>query len=93
MRLRIRLPEVKPEEYVVPTACPYAGCNGRYFAVHQQHCVKALADQTYPEVNVKRYQCLRCRRSFRVYPRGVSAKPRSQRLQAIGILVYVLGLS
>jgi transposase-like protein len=93
MRLQIRLPEVKPDEYVVPKICPYAGCGGRYFAVHQQHCAKALADQSYPAVNVKRYTCLRCRRSFRVYPTGVSAQQRSQRLQAIGIMLYVLGLS
>jgi transposase-like protein len=90
MRLQIRLPEVKPDEYVVPKACPYAECDGRYFAVHQQHCVKALSDQRYQAVNVKRYQCLRCRRRFRVYPTGVSAQQRSQ---GIGILLYGLGLS
>jgi len=93
MRLQIRLPAVKPDEYVAPQVCPYADCGGRYFAVHQQHCAKALSDQTYTEVNVKRYRCLTCQRRFRVYPTGVSAQQRSQRLQGIGIMLYVLGLS
>ena len=42
MRLRLRLPEVRPDEYTVPLSCPY-GCGGRYFALHQQ-CEKELSD-------------------------------------------------
>jgi len=45
MRLRIRLPEVKPDKYVVLLTCPH-GCGGRYFALHQ--CVpKRMGDPNY----------------------------------------------
>lgn len=91
MRLRVRLPEVQPDEYVIPLHCPY-GCGGRYFALHERRR-KVLGDPTYHEVKVRRYKCLTCRRSFRVHPTGVSQHHRSQRLRGIGILLYVLGLS
>lgn len=91
MRLRVRLPEVRPEEYAIPLACPY-GCGGRYFALHERRR-KVLSDPTYHEVKVRRYKCLTCRRSFRVNPVGVSPHHRSQRLRGIGILLYLLGLS
>lgn len=91
MRLRLQLPEVRPDEYVVPLRCPH-GCGGRYFALHQR-CAKALSDPTHAQVEVRRYKCVNCGRSFRVYPTGVSQHRRSQRLRGIGILLYVLGLS
>lgn len=47
MRLQIRLPEVRPDEYNVPLACPY-GCGGRVFALHQTH-TKRLDDIEYTE--------------------------------------------
>jgi transposase-like protein len=91
MRLRVRLPEVRPDEYAVPLACPY-GCGGRYFALHERRR-KVLSDPTYGEVKVRRYKCTNCGHSFRVNPVGVSQHHRSQRLRGIGILLYVLGLS
>jgi len=91
MRLRLRLPEIREGEYEVPQECPY-GCGGRYFALHQE-CRKAVSDPEYAEVTVKRYRCVECGHSFRVYPQGVSHRPRSQRLRGIGVMLYVLGLS
>ena len=91
MRIRLRLPEVVPDEYVIPLTCPY-GCGGGYFALHQQ-CRKAMADPSCSAVEVRRYKCVRCGRSFRVHPTGVSRHHRSQRLRAIGVMLYVLGLS
>jgi transposase-like protein len=44
-------------------------------------------------VTVRRYRCVKCRRSFRVHPTGVSHHHRSQRLRGIGVMLYVLGLS
>ncbi len=93
MRLRVQIPEVKPDEYVVPEVCPYAGCGGRYFAVHQQHKRRPIGDTHYHEVNVKRYRCLACGRRFRVYPVGVGDEHRSRRLIGFGVLLYALGLS
>ncbi len=91
MRLRLRLPTVVPDEYAIPLRCPY-GCGGQYFALHQA-CAKAMADPSCPEVTVRRYRCVKCRRSFRVHPTGVSRHHRSQRLRGIGVMLYVLGLS
>ena len=71
MRLRIVLPKVTPEAITVPTRCAYAGCEGRKFHVRQQ-VAKALRDTVYHEVQVSRYQCLRCKRTFRVYPEGTT---------------------
>ncbi len=86
MRLRVRLPEVRPDEYAIPLNCPY-GCGGRYFALHDQ-CHKTLGDPTYQAVQVRRDKCVSCRRSFRVHPTGVSQHHRSQRLRGIGVLLY-----
>src|SRR5829696_4340132 len=91
MRLRLRLPEVRPDEYKVPMTCPY-GCGGRYFALHQQ-CRKEMSDPHHATVQIRRYKCVRCGRSFRVHPTGVGRHHRSQRLRGIGVMLYVLGLS
>ena len=91
MRLRLQIPEVRPDEYEVPPTCPY-GCGGHYFALHQRWS-KAVADTVYTEVIVRRYKCVRCGRSFRVHPTGINADHRSQRLRGIGVMLYVLGLS
>ena len=93
MRLRLRLPETEVEGTARPEQCPYEGCDGRYFACHQQRCEKHLSDPDHEMVTVKRYKCLSCERTFRVYPRGVSNAQRSDRLKAIGVMLYVLGIS
>jgi hypothetical protein len=54
---------------------------------------KALRDTVYPRVKVQRYQCLRCKRTFRVYPRGVSRAQSSQRMHGLAVMLYLLGLS
>jgi transposase-like protein len=54
---------------------------------------KAIRDPSYERVKSYRYRCLRCGRTFRVYPRGVSGAQQSDRLKAITVLLYALGLS
>lgn len=93
MRIRMHLPRVEPEEYDMPAVCPHDGCQGEHFKLHQRHCRRAVLDPDHEEVNVRRYRCLSCKRTFRVYPRGVSGKQRSDRLRGIGVMLYVLGLS
>jgi hypothetical protein len=68
MRLRIVLPKVKPEVIPVPTRCAYAGCGGKKFSLRQQ-VAKALRDTVYQEVQVHRYQCLRCKRTSGSIPK------------------------
>jgi transposase-like protein len=93
MRIRMRLPEVDPEAFELPEECPYEGCHGQHFKSHQPECAKELLDPNHHHVTAKRYRCLRCKRTFRLYPRGVSRAQRSDRLRAIGVMFYVLGMS
>ena len=94
MRIRVRLPTVEPEVYRYPTACPYEGCGGRFFKRHGLRGEeKAIRDLNYDQVKSFRCRCMRCNRTFRVYPQGISGAQQSDRLKAITVLLYVLGLS
>lgn len=91
MRLKLILPQVGPE-IQPPLLCPYEGCGGQHFRLHQV-VEKPLRDTRYPEVEAHRYECLRCRRTFRVYPKGVTQAQLSLRVKGLGVLLYLLGLS
>jgi transposase-like protein len=94
MRLRVRLPTVEPGEYSRPKVCPYEECDGRFFKPHGvKGEEKPLRDLSYEQVKSYRYSCLRCERTFRVYPPGVSHAQQSDRLKAVTVLLYLLGLS
>jgi len=41
----------------------------------------------------RRYRCLKCQRTFRIYPTGVSRAHQSDTLKGLSVLLYVLGLS
>jgi len=92
MRLQIVLPKVNPEVIEVPTRCAYAGCPGRKFYLRQQ-VAKTLRDTVYHQVSVHRYQCLKCKRTFRVYPEGTTHAQTSQRVKGLAVMLYLLGLS
>jgi transposase-like protein len=92
MRLELTLPRVEPSEWKMPTICPHKGCQGRHFE-HHQEVDKPLKDTTYGRVVARRYRCLRCKRTFRVYPQGVTRAQTSQRVKGLGVMLYLLGLS
>lgn len=54
---------------------------------------KAIRDTVYNDLVAHRYECLRCQRTFRVYPQGVTRAHSSLRVHGLGILLYLLGLS
>jgi transposase-like protein len=94
MRIQVRLPKVEPEVYREPTACPYEGCGGRFFKRHGLRGEeKAIRDLNDDQVKSFRCRCMRCNRTFRVYPQGISRAQQSDRLKAITVLLYALGLS
>jgi transposase-like protein len=93
MRLRVSIPKVEPTVMDAPDVCPYPDCDGRYFKIHQQHCHKPLRDTKCSQVNAVRRACLRCKRTHRVYPKGVSRAHHSDRLKGLAALFYLLGLS
>lgn len=53
-----------------PSACPHPGCGGRRFRLHQA-VVKAVRGLARGGVTARRYACLECGRTFRVYPAGI----------------------
>ena len=92
MRLQLILPRVRPEEIEIPAVCPYKGCGGKHFR-HHQEVDKPLQDRRYDSVTVQRYECLRCQRTFRVYPEGVTHAQTSQRVKGLAVMLYLQGLS
>ena len=92
MRLELILPRVKPDELEQRLVCPHEGCQGRHFEHHQQ-VDKPLKDTEHRVVSAHRYRCLRCNRTFRVYPVGVTQAQTSQRVKGLSVMLYLLGLS
>jgi transposase-like protein len=92
MRLQLLLPQVEPKEMSEPTECVYADCGSKRVQIHQE-VQKALRDTTYKQVQVHRYRCLECGRTFRVYPKGVSEAQISDRVKGLAVMLYLLGLS
>ncbi len=92
MRLNLILPVVEPEKYQEPKQCANEQCGGKYFRMHQE-VQKKVRDMQYEQVLARRYECLRCHATFRVYPQGVLAGQFSQRVKGLGVMLYVLGLS
>ena len=92
MRLLVIPPPVQPEVFPDPSGCPAAGCGSPHVAFRQA-VRKPLRDTQLPEVVAHRYQCARCRRTFRHYPVGVSHDQTSARLKGMAVLFYVLGMS
>jgi transposase-like protein len=92
MRLQLILPRVEPSKMEVPSICPYQSCQGRHFR-HHQVVDKAVKDTLFDAVSAQRYKCLRCGRTFRLYPKGVTREQTSQRVKGLGVMLYMLGLS
>jgi hypothetical protein len=81
MRLRVSIPQVDPTVMEAPEVCPYPDCDGKYFKIHRQNCDRPLSDTEYDRVDAERRACLRCKRTHRVYPKGVSRAHHSDRLK------------
>ncbi len=92
MRLHVLLPKVNPDQITPPSKCVDPKCQGRKFRFHQPGRF-ALRDTVYQEVQAHRYQCLKCGRSFRVYPQGVTGAQTSLRVKGLAVMLYLLGLS
>ncbi len=54
---------------------------------------KPVRDHKLKEVEVQRYKCVSCGRTFRHYPAGITPKSQSQRTVVLAALMYGLGLS
>jgi transposase-like protein len=54
---------------------------------------KKIVDAQHPEVTAWRCECIKCGHVFRVYPKGVSHKQISKRVNGMAVMLYILGLS
>lgn len=59
----------------------------------RQIAQKKIVDTQHKKVSAWRYQCAKCGRTFRVYPKGVNNKQISMRVQGMAVMLYILGLS
>lgn len=86
----LKLPEVKPRDETRPNKCPY--CQGdilqRWGKVR-----KPVRDSHYRSVQVYRYLCCSCKRTFRHYPEGVDRADQTQRLRKLAAIFWGMGLS
>jgi transposase-like protein len=92
MRLKLILPIVKPDEFEQPKRCTNPKCSGKHF-IPFQIVKKNLRDTIHQEVTARRYKCVTCGMTFRVYPQGVQAGQISQRVKGMAVMLYLLGLS
>ena len=94
MRIKVRLPKIQPDKLDLPKQCPYDGCSGDIFKPYgRKGEAKVVRDTDHSEVKAHRYRCTGCGRTFRVYPTGVSQAQQSDRLKAMSVLLYILGIS
>jgi transposase-like protein len=92
MRLKLILPVVDPAQFKVPRHCIDPNCKGERFTAWQA-VKKNVRDTEYDIVMARRYKCMRCGRTFRIYPQGVQSSQMSQRVKGLGVMLYLLGLS
>jgi transposase-like protein len=92
MHLKLILPVVNPDEFAQPKHCADPKCSGKHFVPFQE-VKKHIRDTVHEEVTALRYKCMRCGRTFRVYPQGVQAGHISQRVKGMAVMLYLLGLS
>lgn len=61
--------------------------------IPRQAVSKKIVDAQHSEVTAWRCECKRCGYVFRVYPKGVSQKQISKRVNGMAVMLYILGLS
>jgi transposase-like protein len=92
MRLNLILPKVEPSVLEYPKKCPRKGCPGMRY-IPRQEVSKKIVDAQHSEVRAWRCECKKCGHVFRVYPKGVSQKQISKRVNGMAVMLYILGLS
>ncbi len=86
----LQMPDVKQKTKSRPQQCPY--CAGETFQ-RWGKVIKPVRDKRYRNVQVYRYLCCSCRRTFRYYPQGVDRADQTQRMRKLAVLYWILGMS
>lgn len=88
--IHLTLPSVQSVPSSRPRHCRHCG----HWRLHRHgRCSKPIRDRELQTVSIDRYRCAACRRTFRHYPGGVTRADHSQRLVALGALLWAAGLS
>ncbi len=86
----LKLPDVKRKREGRPMRCPY--CKGETFQ-RWGKVSKPVKDVHVRQVQVYRYKCCNCKRTFRHYPAGNTRADQTERLRMLAVLLWTLGLS
>ena len=86
----LQLPDVKRKTETRPKKCRY--CRGETFQ-RWGRVKKPVRDNRYQNVQVYRYRCCSCHRTFRHYPEGIDQADQTQRLRKLAAIYWVLGMS
>lgn len=86
----LQLPAVKRQTEKRPPSCP--NCQGETFQ-RWGRVRKPVRDNRLRSVQVYRYRCCHCHRTFRHYPPGVDPADQTQRLRKLVAIYWILGLS
>ena len=90
MRIVLQLPQVERKKLTRPSKCPY--CKGEVFQ-RWGMISRQIKDIKVRTVEVPRYKCTSCQRTFRTYPKGISQAQQSERLMKLCVIMWSLGLS
>lgn len=90
MRIVLQLPQVERRQQTRPSKCPY--CKGETFQAWGM-VSRQIKDTKVRRVEVPRYKCTSCQRTFRQYPEGVTHAQQSERLMKLCVIMWSLGLS
>lgn len=90
--VEFHLPDIDPHRYPDDVRCPRPGC-GSGDVLLRQVVPKTVRDPALERVFARRYGCLRCGHTFRVYPLGIGPAQATPRLRQLALLLYLLGLS
>ena len=90
MKIVLQLPQVERKKLARPIKCPY--CKGETFQSWGK-VSRRIKDTRVRTVEVPRYRCTSCRKTFRYYPAGVSHAQQSERLRKVSVIMWSLGLS
>ncbi len=86
----LRLPEFEEAPARRARRCPHCGS---FILQRWGRITKPVRDTHELEVEVYRYRCCECHRTFRDYPEGVDRTERTLRLRQLAALTWALGLS
>lgn len=89
--LTLRVPQVKTETNGRPAGCPHCGSSilQRWGPV-----AKPIRDTLESgTIQIYRYKCSACGRTFRHYPTGVDSADQTERLRVAAAMLWALGLS